>query len=317
MKRDKVVVTGGMGFIGRSVTELLYYNGCDVHVIDDYSTQEGKEFNFPYNVISYKRGAIRSNEENAVKVHVNDIKDQEATPRILKDARFVFHLAAWPRVEPSIKDPVTYHEVNVTNSLKLFKFCADAGVERVVFSSSSSVYGNPTEVPTKEDHPFDPMCPYALNKAHGESYLELFSKLYELNSVSLRYFNVYGEGQPTKGAYVPVMGIFFRQKVSGEALTVTGDGSTKRDFVNVKDVAVANVQAALAELPDGHHAFNVGTGKSYSILDIAKSVDSNVTNIAPRFEPAETCADISKAKELLNWRPKFNLMDWISENKPK
>lgn len=312
--RDKVVVTGGMGFIGRSVVELLCSGGYDVHVIDNYSTQEGDSFNFPYNVEGWYS---KPTEKDAVQVYPVDVGDRKATCKIIDGAKYVFHLAAWPRVEPSIKDPLTYHDVNVNNSLKLFILCKDVGVERLIFSSSSSVYGNPKEIPTKEDHHFDPMCPYALNKAHGENYLELFSKLYGLNSVSLRYFNVYGEGQPTKGAYVPVMGIFFRQKEAGEPLTVTGDGSTKRDFVNVKDVAAANVQAATTRLSKGHHSFNVGTGKSHSILDIAHSIDPNVINIEPRFEPLETRADISKAKKLLNWTPKFDLMDWILENKPK
>ena len=161
------------------------------------------------------------------------------------------------------------------------------------------------------------MCPYALNKAIGEDYLELFAKLYDLNSVSLRYFNVYGEGQPPSGAYVPVMGIFFRQKKDRKPLTVTGDGSTKRDFVNVKDVARANLQAAIADLESGHHVFNIGSGKSYTILEIAKSISPSVTFTPARFEPEETCADITKAGELLSWFPQFELMPWIAANKPK
>lgn len=314
---SKVVVTGGMGFIGRNVVELLHFNGHEVHVIDDYSTQEGREFNFPYTVASPKQRAIKSDAENAVKVHPISIAETTKVASVLEGVDRLFHLAAWPRVEPSIKDPLKYHEINTTNSLNLFILAKEAGVERVVFSSSSSVYGTPSVVPTPEDHRFDPMSPYALNKAQCEDYLELFHKLYGLNSVSLRYFNVYGEGQPTKGSYVPVMGIFFRQKRAGEPLTITGDGSTLRDFVNVKDVAVANWKAAFEELPDGHHTFNVGTGTSYSILDIANSVDSNIVSIEPRFEPAETKADISKIKEKLGWLPQFELMNWIRENKPQ
>lgn len=313
---SKVVVTGGMGFIGRNVVELLHFNGHEVHVIDDYSTQEGKEFTFPYTVITSKARSIKSNEPNAVKVHPISIAETEKVKGILEDAEYVFHLAAWPRVEPSIKDPLKYHEINTTNSLNLFIMCKDAGVKRVVFSSSSSVYGNPVTVPTPEDHPFDPMSPYALNKAQCEGYLELFHKLYGLNSVSLRYFNVYGEGQPTKGSYVPVMGIFFRQKRAGEPLTITGDGETLRDFVNVKDVAIANYKAAFNELPDGHHTFNVGTGENHSIKNIALSIDPNIAHIEPRFEPKETSADISKAQDMLGWFPQFKLMNWIQENKP-
>tara|TARA_Y100000593_G_scaffold14582_4_gene27892 strand:+ start:2925 stop:3872 length:948 start_codon:yes stop_codon:yes gene_type:complete len=314
---DKVVVTGGMGFIGRNLVELLHYNDYEVHVIDNFSTEQVPHYNFEYKVVNRPRPKIKEYGPNPVKVYDLDIQSSKNVASILDGAKYVFHLAAWPRVEPSIKDPLQFHTVNTTNSLKLFWECVQAGVEKVIFSSSSSVYGNPEEVPTKEDHNFDPMSPYALNKAHGEDYLEILSRLYGLNSVSLRYFNVYGESQPVVGAYVPVMGIFFSQKEKNKPLTVTGDGMTKRDFVNVKDVARANLQAALADLPKGHNAFNIGCGVNYTILDIARSISSNIAFTEARFEPKETLANIDKAKELLSWEPQFELMDWIEDNKPR
>ena len=312
---DKVIVTGGMGFIGRHVVSELLKNNFQVIIIDNLETDDpNNRFKVPIQPVTYiqppptgKAGFIRG-----------DIR--QMTPEdlliVMKGAKYVFHLAALPRVEPSIQDPAKYHVANVDVTLKILIAAKESNVERVVFSSSSSIYGNSEVVPTPENTTPNPMSPYALHKLIGEQYLDLFSKLYGLNSVSLRYFNVYGDGQPSLGAYVPVMGIFFRQSRAAQPLSVTGNGEQTRDFVNVVDVARANLAAATADLEDGHHVFNIGSGENDSIMNIASQISSNITNLPPRFEPNITLADISKAKEKLGWEPTINLAGWINKNKP-
>lgn len=312
---NKVVVTGGMGFIGRHVVSELLKNNFQVVIIDNLETHDpSNNFIIPTQPISNiqppptgKAGLIRG---DLRQMSPHDLS------LIMRGTKYVFHLAALPRVEPSIEDPAKYHVANVDATLKILIASKDSNVERVIFSSSSSVYGNSKVVPTPEDTDLDPMSPYALHKLIGEQYLELFSKLYQLNSVSLRYFNVYGEGQPSLGAYVPVMGIFFRQSIASQPLSITGNGEQTRDFVNVVDVARANLAAATAELEDGHHIFNIGSGKNDSIKNIATQISHNQINLPPRFEPNITLADISKAKEKLGWEPTIDLTNWIGENKP-
>jgi UDP-glucose 4-epimerase len=312
---DKVIVTGGMGFIGRHVVSELLGNNFQVIIIDNLETND------PANVFKIPVQTILPTQpppNGVAGLLRNDIRKMHPAEllKVMKGAKYVFHLAALPRVEPSIQDPAKYHVSNVDATLKIFIAAKEAGVERVIFSSSSSVYGNSEIIPTPEDSSLDPMSPYALHKLIGEQYLELFSKLYGLNSVSLRYFNVYGEGQPSQGAYVPVMGIFFRQSLASQPLSITGDGEQTRDFVNVVDVAKANLAAATADLENGHHVFNIGSGKNSSIKNIASQISPNHTNLPPRFEPSVTLADISKAEEKLGWKPMTSLNDWISENKP-
>ena len=312
---DKVIVTGGMGFIGRHVVSELLKNNFQVIIIDNLETHDpNNTFTIPHRIVSDiqpppagKAGLIR-----------RDIRQMspEDLLIIMKGAKYVFHLAALPRVEPSIQDPAKYHVANVDVTLKILIAAKESTVERIIFSSSSSIYGNSKVVPTPEDTPPDPMSPYALHKLIGEQYLDLFSKLYGLNSVSLRYFNVYGDGQPSRGAYVPVMGIFFRQSLASQPLSIAGNGEQTRDFINASDVARANLAAATANLEDGHHIFNIGSGRNDSIKNIALRISPHITNLPPRFEPNVTLADISKAKEKLGWEPTVDLTGWIDKNKP-
>tara|TARA_R100000808_G_scaffold24932_1_gene59548 strand:+ start:27665 stop:28624 length:960 start_codon:yes stop_codon:yes gene_type:complete len=318
--KTKVLVTGGLGFIGSSVVEALLKSGYDVTVVDDCSTTERAaspgDSTLPFNFRFGNEVRGNKNLPSVEFIRKNVIFSHQLV-EVLKDVEYVFHLAAHPRVDPSIKDPIKYHEENINGSLNLFWACKNAGVKKIIFSSSSSVYGDPEFTPTDENGRLDPMSPYALHKLVGEQYLELFSKLYGLNSVSLRYFNVYGEGQPTQGSYVPVMGIFFRQLLSGQSLSLTGDGLQERDFVNVKDVARANVKAAETDLPDGHHIYNIGSGEKHSIKKIAQYIHNEIKHIEPRFEPKTTCADITKAKKELGWEPEHELFRWIAINSPK
>ena len=291
--KTKVIVTGGCGFIGSHVVDLLVENDFDVNVVDNISTSKNNKYIH----------------EKAKYIYLDITEDIEKLKEAFSGAKYIFHLAAFARVVPSIHDPITFHNINVNGSLNVFLAAKEVGA-KVIFSSSSSVYGNPIELPVKETHRLDSMCPYALHKQIGEEYLELFNKIYSLNSVSLRYFNVFGERAPREGAYVPVVGIFLRQKEAGEPLTIVGDGLQNRDFVHAKDVARANLAAALDER-NGAFIYNVGSGKSLSVIEIANKISKNIVHIPERFEYKSARSDVSKIKEELNWEYKIELMDWL------
>lgn len=291
----KYLVTGGAGFIGSNLVDLLISKGHDVIIIDNLST-----------------GFIE-NVNSKAKLIVKDILELEEIKPYFKDIDAVFHLAALARVEPSIHDPLPYNKVNIEGTLSVIKACIDNKVKKLIFSSSSSIYGECGQSPVDEEKNKEPLSPYALQKLTSEEYCKLFCKLFDLNATCLRYFNVYGNRQPTIGAYVPVVGIFFKQKFDNLPLTVTGDGSQTRDFVNVLDVAMANYLAALSDLK-GYNYFNIGSGKNYKILDIAKLIDKNIKFIDSRIEPKTTLADIQKSKKMLKWEPTIELFDWIKDN---
>lgn len=298
-RQKRALVTGGAGFIGSNVVDLLIEKGWFVTVVDNFST------------------GFEENVHPEAELWKLDILSDDFDRAWLSDfAKFdvVFHLAALPRVEPSIHDPVGSNEQNVTAALKVFDAARRHGVKDIVFSSSSSVYGDAKNVPTDENEPTDPMSPYALQKLVCDQYAELFCKLYDINITCLRYFNVYGNREPTVGAYVPVIGIWLRQWANGEALTITGDGKQSRDFVNVADVAKVNLLCAEAKLK-GYNVFNVGSGKTYKLNHLASLVSDNTTYIAPRIEPRHTCADVSKLNELIGWLPKHTIEEYISNKK--
>tara|TARA_Y100001963_G_scaffold93431_1_gene128649 strand:- start:14782 stop:15735 length:954 start_codon:yes stop_codon:yes gene_type:complete len=316
MAKDKVIVTGGCGFIGSNLTKKLFDLGYDVHVVDDYSTYEGLPLHFPNQVVLGANIKESESDPDMVTIHKMDIRDGvQELYKVFRNSKYVFHLAARPRVEQSIQDPVTFHDVNVNGSLNVFLAAKKAQVQKVIFSSTSAVLGDAKTLPTPEDMPSDPLSPYAAHKLIGEVYLQLFFNLFKLNSVALRYFNAYGYRQPTEGPYVPIMGIFKRLKNEGKPLTITGDGLQSRDFVNVRDICDANILAATRpETDEGFHVFNIGNGKDYKILDIAKKIGGEIKHIDPRFEPRKTLCDNSKAKKMLGWEPKCELFKWIEEN---
>ena len=293
----KSLVTGGLGFIGSNLVDLLIENDHEVSVIDNLST---------------------GNEDYAnilAKYHIKDIRNYKDIAPLFKNIDYVFHLAALPRVEPSIIDPLTSDDINTKGSLNVFFAAKESNVKKVIFSSSSSVYGDLAPKKITEKEPLSPLSPYAQQKLFGEQYLTLFHKLYGLNSTSLRYFNVYGNRQPLEGSYVPVIGIWFRQIEAGGLPTITGDGKNRRDFVNVKDVARANLLSTQLST-DGHTAFNIGSGKNYSLNEICDHVSVERNYIDPRLEPQFTLADWSKARKVLKWSPDIDVIDWIKENGP-
>jgi len=296
-KTTKVIVTGGAGFIGSNLSEALLLKGFEVHIIDNLSG--GKKENIP-------EGAI---------FHEKDIRNLADIRDIFSDTKYVFHLAALPRVQYSIEHPDETHDVNITGTLNVLLASKDAGVSKVVYSASSSAYGDQPILPLIEGMRESPKSPYALHKFASELYCRMFSEVYGLPTVSLRYFNVYGPKMDPFGAYALAVGLFLRLRKEGKPITITGDGMQTRDMTHVRDVIHANILAAESETVKNGEVMNIGSGKNYTINHLAELIGGPVEHIAPRFEPHDTLADISLAKKLLGWEPKENFEEGIAELK--
>lgn len=289
----KLLVTGGAGFIGSNLTDELVRLGHRVTVIDNLSTGNKKHLN------------------PKAKFVKRDIRDYKSIKPLFKGVDCVFHLAAQPRIQPSIIDPATSFDHNVRGTFNVFLAAKEAGAKKVVYSASSSAYGDQKTLPLHEKMIPGPKNPYALFKYMGEEMAGLFHSLYGLPIVCLRYFNVYGERQSNTGAYCTVIGIFLRQKKSGKPLTIVGNGRQQRDFTYVKDVARANIMAMRSNKAIGQ-LINIGSGRNYSVNQVAHMIDKNHVFIPPRpGEARVTLADISKAKKYLGWQPKMHLEKWL------
>jgi nucleoside-diphosphate-sugar epimerase len=287
----KAAVVGGAGFIGSNLVDALVDRGDDVLVIDDLSTGYRDNLN-----------------QRAPLVEVDIASDSERLTSALHGRDAVYLTAALARVPRSIEDPVGTHNVNVTGALRVFKAAVDAGVRRVVYSSSSSVYGDQPVLPLTEDMPPNPLNPYACQKLMGEIYARNFARVYGLETVCLRYFNVYGPRQVTEGAYRLVIGIFMDQRRRGEPLTIHGDGLQTRDFTWVGDVVRANMLAADSDRVGAGEAINVGAGSEVSILRIAELIGGPVVHQAPRgFDERFKRAGIERARDLLGWEPSVQI----------
>lgn len=293
----KVVVTGGAGFIGSHLADALVERGFEVHVVD--------------NVLKGREDRMNPR----VSYHEVDIRDFEKLAPFFSGARYVFHTAALPRVQPSIQDPRTTHEVNVNGTLNVLLAARDAGVKRIIYSASSSAYGNQDTLPLREDMEPRPVSPYGLQKYIGELECRLFSQIYGLETVSLRYFNVYGSRAPTDGPYSLVIGRFLEQKKKGEPLTIVPDGKQSRDFTHVRDVVRANLLAAESPHVGKGEVINIGGGRNRTILEIADLIGGPRVFIEPRLEPRHTLADITRARELLSWEPQVRFEEGIAELK--
>ena len=294
---SKCLVTGGAGFIGSNLVDKLIEENNEVIVIDNLSA--GK----------------KENVNPKAKFFQLDIRKLQEIEPLFEGVDSVFHLAALPRVQPSIENPVLYHDVNINGTLNVLIAAKNAKVKRFIYSASSSAYGNQEVMPLNEEMKANPMSPYALHKFVGEMYCRLFTEIYGLPTVSLRYFNVYGDRQPIEGAYCLVMGVFARQRLKNEPLTITGDGKQKRDYTSVVDVVRANILASKSEKVGRGEVINIGRGNNYSVNELAEMIGGPTKNISPRIEPKETLADNRKAKELLGWEPTVNLPDWLKEYK--
>ena len=292
------LVTGGAGFIGSNLVDKLIEDGHRVLVLDDLST--GKEENI---------------NEKADFVKWDITKDWNESSITIEEIDVIFHMAANPRVQPSIDNPIEFHNANVNGMLNMLVAAKDAGIKRFVFSSSSAIYGDVEEkdLPTKEESELNPMSPYALHKFIGEEYCKLYSQLYGIETVSLRYFNVYGDRQPTEGAYCLVMGVFAQQRLNGKPMTIRGDGEQRRDFTYVGDVVDANMRVAFSETKWDGDVFNIGNGDNRSVNEIADMIGGDRVSVDPVVEPRETLADNSLARTVFGWEPTGNLEEWITK----
>lgn len=292
----KALVTGGAGFIGSNLVDKLIGKGIEVIILDDLST--GKKEN-----IHPKAKWFNVSLQNL---------DSDS---YFQGVDVVFHLAALARVQPSILDPISFDTVNVGGTLRVLYYAHKAGVKRVVYSASSSCYGNTEIFPTPETASTNPLSPYGLQKFIGEQYCKMFSEVYGLDTCSLRYFNVYGEKMNLEGAYCLAIGIFAKQMIDGKPLTITNDGNQRRDFTYVGDVVEANILAATCKDSLNGESFNIGNGNNFSINEVADMLGGEKTYGEKRLEPFKTLADNSKAKNTLGWVPKGDLAQWIKKYK--
>ena len=292
----KYVVVGGAGFIGSNIVDKLVEQNHEVVIVDNLSTGKSENVN------------------PKAKLCVVDIMkphNAECLVDCMKGADTVFLLAAKARVQPSIENPVEYETNNTIGTLNVLKCASDAGVRRVVYSASSSAYGNTEKLPSKESDPVNPLSPYGAQKYYGEVMCKMFSEVYGLETVSLRYFNIYGERQNVGGAYAMVIGIFVDQLLNGKPMTIRGDGEQRRDFTYVGDVVNANILASQSENVGNGEVINIGNGDNRSINDIADMIGGDRVNVDPVIEPKATLADNSKAEKLLGWKPTQNIEDWV------
>jgi UDP-glucose 4-epimerase len=298
-KKGKILVTGGAGFIGSHLVDALIEKGHRVVVIDNLSTGKKENVNkkakfYKIDICSPKIGEIFKKEK----------------PEI------VFHLAALPRVPLSVKEPVLTSRINILGTINIFKASVDLKVKRVIFASSSSVYGDQKKLPLKEDMVPNPISPYGLQKYVCEQFAKLFSNLYKIPIVSLRYFNVYGPRIDFDSEYSLVIGKFLKLKAEGKPLTIYGDGNQTRGFCYVDDVVEANILAMESKKIKGGEVINIGSEKSYSINYLAKLIGGKVKYLPPRpGDVLHTKADITLAKKLLNWLPKVPLEEGLEKTK--
>jgi UDP-glucose 4-epimerase len=289
----KCIVTGGSGFIGTHLINLLLKEGYQIVNID----RNGR-FSEKYDLVC----ADISNTDYNLKI-------REA----MEGASCVFHLAALAQVQPSIEKPLEFDKINTHGTLNMLELSREAGIKKFIFSSSSSLYGDHEVFPTPETQPPNPLSPYALQKSIGEQYCKLYSKIHDLDTINLRYFNVYGEGAPTEGAYCSVIEKFFQQMLSGKNLTIYGDGKQRRDFVYVQDIARANFLASKSKEEWNGEAFNIGRGESHSVQEIADVFGLPQNYLPPTIEPKISLADVTKAKHKLGWEPTTDVIKWLKE----
>ena len=296
MSKKIGVVTGGAGFIGSHMVDLLLDRGFEVRVIDNLSG--GHRSNLEH----------RKGNPNLI-CHWQDIRELEADSPIFNDARYVFHFAGIGDIVPSIEKPVEYMDVNVQGTVHVLECARAAKIEKFVYAASSSCYGL-AATPTDENHPIAPQYPYALSKYQGEQAVFHWHNVYNLPVNSVCIFNAYGPRVRTTGVYGAVFGVFLRQKLAAKPFTVVGDGSQTRDFIYVTDVATAFLAAAETQIVG--ERFNVGAGNPQSINRLVSILGGDVTYVPKRpGEPDCTFANINKIVSMLGWKPKIEFEDGV------
>ncbi len=293
-RQTKILVTGGAGFIGSHLTDKLIEKGYQVAIID--------------NLV----GGKKENINPKAKFHKLDICDYKKIKPFFKKIDYVFHLAAIPRVPFSVKEPVKTSENNILGTINVFKSAYDHGAKKVIFASSSSVYGNQKKSPFKETMGTGPLSPYALQKLVGEQFAKLFHELYKTQIICLRFFNVYGPRIDFDSEYSLVLGKFLKQRRDKKPLTIYGNGQQTRSFSFVDDVVEANIKAIESKKIKGFEIINIGSKESYSINHLADLIGGEKKYLPVRKgDLLHTKADITKAKRLLNWQPKTSFEEGI------
>tara|TARA_R110000824_G_scaffold28537_2_gene95766 strand:- start:6165 stop:7031 length:867 start_codon:yes stop_codon:yes gene_type:complete len=284
----KVVVTGGAGFIGSHLVDRLVDSGVEVIVLDNLSTGKKENIN-----------------PKAEFIQCDVSKDRP----LFEGVDTVFHLAATPQVQYSIDNPTDNN--NLHSIINILNISKKLGVKRFIFSSSSAIYGNPKYTPIDENHPLNPLSPYALHKLVGEQYCKLYSDIYNLDTVCLRYFNAYGDRMPNTGAYKSVISVFKEQKSKNQPLNIVNDGEQKRDFVHVDDIIQANILCATH--PDNFKGeiYNVGTGNAYTVNQIADMFGGEKQYGEKRIEPKYSIAENAKIRLDLAWKTSTSLTNFI------
>jgi len=291
----KTLVTGGAGFIGSHLAEHLLKNGHSVTILDNLSTGRAE------NIVHFKK---------KIRFIKCDISYEKKIYKYFKNIDWVFHLAALADLIPSIQKPIDYFDSNVKGTINVLDASVKMNVKKFLFSASSSCYGIPKKYPTSENSEIDPKHPYALTKRIGEELVLHWKKVYKLDTVSLRLFNVYGARSRTSGTYGAMFGVFLKQKISGHPYTIVGNGKQKRDFTYVTDVVKAMIKAV--ETKTKENIFNVGSGKAVSINNIVKLLGGNSIYIKKRpGEPDVTFADIRKIKKSLKWKPLISIEEGV------
>lgn len=297
------MVTGGAGFISSHLTEELVKQGYHVVILDDLST--GKMENIEPLV----------NKENMEFVQ-GSITNLSLLQRLFQGVDYVFHQAAIPSVPRSIKQPQASHEVNITGTLNVLLAARDCDVKKVVYASSSSVYGDTPTLPKKEDMSPNPQSPYAVTKLAGEYYCHVFHQIYNLPTICLRYFNVYGPRQDPDSQYAAVIPLFITRVLQGKPPIIYGDGEQTRDFTFVKDVIKANILAAES---DTSGVFNIGRGENVTINNLARTITSIIgKDLRPEYQPSRpgdvkhSLADISRARTI-GFEPQYSLDKGLRE----
>jgi UDP-glucose 4-epimerase len=293
----KYLVTGGAGFIGSNLVDKLISLGHDVICIDDESAECHEQFYWNDKAQNYKY----------------DICDYDLIAPLFSGVDCVFHVASDARIQPAILNPKKSIQSNAVGTANVLELCRVNKVDRLIYSSTSSAYGKKAILPNQEIQPSDPLTPYSASKVFGENLAKVYYNLYGLKTISLRYFNVYGDRQPLKGQYAPVIGLFLKQYHEGKPLTVVGNGSQRRDFTHISDVIQANILAS--EVKNGFgEVYNIGYGSNYAILNIANMISNDVKFIPSRIgEVQETLASNQKFKDLTGWMPKVSLIEWLSK----
>ena len=293
------LITGAAGFIGSNLVEYLLDKGHQIICVDNESADNDK-FHWREDTINIS----------------GDITDYKFMKNVMNKVDYVFHLAAESRLQPAIENPIRAVTKNCVGTTVMLQCARESGVKRFVYSSTSSGYGN-NPWPNVETQPDDCLNPYSASKVAAEKFCKMYTDLYGLETVVLRYFNVFGERSPSRGQYAPVISIFQRQLDEGYPLTIVGDGSQRRDFVYVQDVARANYLASILPLKkDGKNyageVFNVGSGKNYSIKEIADVISDNQVKIAERKgEMDTTLANIDKIRQVIGWVPETDVLEWL------